>query len=475
MVRLNLKHLQTKPKDKVEMTESTEQQSLQNFAEAMKRDWNNRARENAKWYINTVKKDQSDDEFDATARPEVINFVLADPIFTAGRDLKRLRLLEIGCGIGRMTGHLAEAFGEVHATDVSAEMIAQARERMRDYPNVFLYETNGVDFAALPDNHFDLIFSVYVFQHVPDAEVVHSNIRDACRGLKPGGLFKFQVCGIDHEAYARMPKDTWTGTAFTDADIRRAARDSETKLVSILGYGTQYCWVILRKPLPQTSTPAIAQPRIEFFGRSDAPEIKAIPTNGDYAYLTLIASGFGQNEADANDVIVEINGQNYLPLYVGSVGDNFAAAVKTEVDRLTQINLGVTTKAPRGLVSVRVKTAGAGESDPITIEFLEPQPIIPKIYLISNTVDGGVDVHALGGKSVFRVFASGLDETATPENVRVHVNQRSLKPISVSFIPANGVYMAVARMPEEIVAGEAEIKLQFGELVSLPTKIRIIG
>ena len=68
-------------------------------------------RENAKWYINTVKMDQSDDEFDATGRPEVQKFVLADPILTKDRDLKRLRLLEIGCGIGRMTKHLAEAFG----------------------------------------------------------------------------------------------------------------------------------------------------------------------------------------------------------------------------------------------------------------------------------------------------------------------------------------------------------------------------
>jgi SAM-dependent methyltransferase len=456
------------------MAEST-RQPLQNIAQAMKRDWDDRARENAKWYINTVRKDQSDDEFDATGRPEVTGFVLADPVLTGGRDLKSLRLLEIGCGIGRMTRHLAEAFGEVHATDVSAEMILQARERLRNYPNVQLHETNGVDFAALPDDYFDLVFSVYVFQHVPDVEVVHSNIRDAWRVLKPGGLFKFQVCGIDHEAYARMPKDTWTGAPFTDAEIRRAARDSNAKLLSLLGYGTQYCWVILRKPLPRTSTQPAAQPKIEFFGRSDAPEIKAIPTNGDYAYLTLVAAGLDQNEADANSVIVEINGQDYLPLYVGAVGGNFAEAMKTAVDRLTQINLGVTTKMPRGLVCLRVKTEGGEKSDPVTIEFLEPEPVIPKINLISNAVDGGVDVQARGDKSVFRVFASGLDETATPENVLVQVNQRVLKPVSVSFVPANGVYMTVARMPEEMAPGEVEVRLQFGDLVSLPAKTRITG
>jgi 2-polyprenyl-3-methyl-5-hydroxy-6-metoxy-1,4-benzoquinol methylase len=449
-----------------------EGQPLQNFAAAMKRDWNDRARENAKWYINTVKKDQSDEEFDSTGRPEVQSFVLADPVLTKDRDLKQLRLLEIGCGIGRMTKRLAEAFGEVHATDVSAEMIAQARERMRDYPNVFLYETSGVDFAALPENYFDLIFSVYVFQHVPDISVIHSNIRDACRTLKPGGLFKFQVCGIDHEAYARMPKDTWTGTAFTDAEIRRAARENDMKLMSVLGYGTQYCWVIMRKPFPEASARATTQPKIEFFGRSDSPETKAIPTNGDYAYLTLLISGVDQNEADANGVAVEINGQEYLPLYAGWVGEEFAEAVGDSATSLTQISLGVTPKMPRGRVSVRIKT-GAETSDPVMIDFLAPQPIIPRINLISNAVDGGVDVHAQGEKALFRVFASGLDDTATPDNVRVHVRQYTLNPISVSFIPANGVYMTVARMPEDLSPGEAEIKLQFGDLVSAPVKTRI--
>ena len=229
----------------------------------MKRDWDDRARENAKWYINTIKMDQSDDEFDATGRPEVQKFVLADPILTKDCDLKRLRLLEIGCGIGRMTKHLAEAFGEVHGTDVSAEMINQARDRMRDYGNVFLYETSGVDFGELPDDYFDMIFSVYVFQHVPDVSVIHSNIRDACRVLKPGGLFKFQVCGIDHKDFTSMPKDTWTGVAFCEEEIRRAARESGVKLMSILDYGTQYCWVILRKPSPQTSTRSINRPKIE--------------------------------------------------------------------------------------------------------------------------------------------------------------------------------------------------------------------
>ena len=40
-----------------------------------------------------------------------------------------MRVLEIGCGAGRLTRALANFFGEVHAVDISGEMVAQARKR----------------------------------------------------------------------------------------------------------------------------------------------------------------------------------------------------------------------------------------------------------------------------------------------------------------------------------------------------------
>ena len=56
--------------------------------------------------------------------------------------------LEIGCGLGRMTRHLAGIFGEVYATDVSAEMIRGACARLGHLGNVlgglaFIFLQNG--------------------------------------------------------------------------------------------------------------------------------------------------------------------------------------------------------------------------------------------------------------------------------------------------------------------------------------------
>jgi hypothetical protein len=124
---------------------------------------------------------------------------------------------------------------------------------------------------------------------------------------------------------------------------------------------------------------------------------------------------------------------------------------------------------------LRIKNLDGSPSEPISLEFLEPQPIVPKINLVSNSVDGGIDIHARGEKSVFRIFADGMDERATPDNVRVLLGEFVLEPISVSFVPANGVYMTVVKMPEGIPIGQTEVKIQFRDLLSESARIQILG
>lgn len=444
---------------------NSETSSLQNFADAMKRDWDDRAREDSRWYINTIKRNQNDEEFDATGKPEVENFILAEPLIMAGRDLKAARMLEIGCGIGRMTRHLAGLFGEVHGTDVSAEMIEQARQRFAGTPNVSFHETSGLDFAALPNEYFDVIFSVYVFQHVPSPEVVRSNIRDACRVLAPGGVFKFQVCGIDHPDYERMPKDTWTGTPFPESALRQAAKENQVRCLSIHGLGTQYAWAVFQKP-KDAAAPEIEMPlEILSCGRTDDLAVKRIPTNGDFASLSLIVSGISPAE-DINSLRIEIGGQEFSPHYLGPVSSD---------QNGRQIRLITSPCIPAGSQSVCVLDSRGRRSNPASVEILPPQALPPRIHMINNAVDGGIDIYASGPKAVFRIFADRMDATANPENVRVLVNEMSLPPESVSFLPANGFYLSIVKLPEEMKAGEAVVRIQFADLVSEPAMIRIIG
>src|SRR4051794_31409719 len=90
----------------------------------MKTFWNKRAKEHAPYYIATWRGyERKDTEAFFLSADEARVFVEASGYQPTGKD----SMLEIGCGIGRMTHGFAQLFGRVHAIDVSGEMIARAR------------------------------------------------------------------------------------------------------------------------------------------------------------------------------------------------------------------------------------------------------------------------------------------------------------------------------------------------------------
>ena len=117
--------------------------------ERMRRDWDQRARENARFYVNTEREDWTDEEFFASGERTVAEEVLTDMInICQGKDPKQMKVLEIGCGAGRVTRALSRLFGEVYAVDISGEMIAQAKQALASQPNAHLFQNSGADLAV---------------------------------------------------------------------------------------------------------------------------------------------------------------------------------------------------------------------------------------------------------------------------------------------------------------------------------------
>jgi SAM-dependent methyltransferase len=217
-------------------------------SETMKREWNERARENAMHYIASAKDEWETDEFYASGVQNIRQYVRSELDFlTRGRDASTLRALDIGCGMGRLTRALGAIFGEAHGVDVSGEMVARGNAQLAAVPNVRLHETNGVDFALFEDASFDFAFSFIVFQHVPSREAVVSNLREAHRVLKPGSMFKFQVQGSRDPNYLAAPKDTWLGVSFSEEELRELADEIGFDVLRGEGAGTQYFWQWWRK------------------------------------------------------------------------------------------------------------------------------------------------------------------------------------------------------------------------------------
>jgi ubiquinone/menaquinone biosynthesis C-methylase UbiE len=148
-----------------------------------------------------------------------------------------------------MSKHFARHFGQVHAIDVSGEMIRQARERVGAVSNPMFHETSGADLALFPNETFDLVFSYIVFQHIPDRDVIFNYIREAHRVLKPGGAFKFQVQGCTDPAWMEAAKDTWFGVTITETDVADLSTELGFDLITKSGQGTQYSWYTVRKQL----------------------------------------------------------------------------------------------------------------------------------------------------------------------------------------------------------------------------------
>jgi SAM-dependent methyltransferase len=222
--------------------EIMERHELERTLDKMRQDWDERARENARFYVNTERTDWSDEEFFESGRRTVREEILTDMInICQGKDPKQMKVIEIGCGAGRVTRALAEIFGEVHAVDVSGEMVELARQALRGMPHAHVYQNNGMDLSVIPAGEYDFAFSSIVFQHIPSREIIECYVRDVHRLLRQGALFKFQVQGDPN--VESDPDDTWLGVPFTEAQAAQMAESCGFELRYSHGAGTQYYWL----------------------------------------------------------------------------------------------------------------------------------------------------------------------------------------------------------------------------------------
>ena len=208
----------------------------------MRRDWDARAKENARYYVNTEKDNWTDEEFFQSGERTVAEEIRTDMInICQGKEPREMKVLEIGCGAGRVTRALSGLFGQVYGVDVSGEMVARARLALADRPNAQVFQNNGRDLSVLGDIQVDFAFSTIVFQHIPSREIIENYVREVQRLLRPGGLFKFQVQGnVTTEA---KPDDTWLGVSFSDEQAVEMAERCGFEPRYRHGAGQQYFWL----------------------------------------------------------------------------------------------------------------------------------------------------------------------------------------------------------------------------------------
>lgn len=245
---------------------------------AMRQDWNERARHDAFLYIAGWRKDWNETSFFASGEADYQNLVV--PVLQRlGLDPSNKSMAEVGCGVGRMTRSFASHFRSVLAVDISDEMQARAKAFLSDFSNItwILSESQSL---GLPRDSLDFVFSYLVLQHFPSRDLVAGTIGEMIRGLKPGGAYLFQfngflqptmnwkgrllcscldrlasmglkhlsrygaqLAGIDPQMVGR----TWRGVALTSAEIDSMVRAAGGPSSAFLGENTSFAWCYGRK------------------------------------------------------------------------------------------------------------------------------------------------------------------------------------------------------------------------------------
>lgn len=96
------------------------------------------------------------------------------------------RVLELGCGGGRLTGHMIEAGGTVSGTDIAADMVAHCQ---RAYPGGTFWQADIRDLTGFETAAYDLIVAGFSLIDVLTDDERGVFLDGVHRMLAPGGTF----------------------------------------------------------------------------------------------------------------------------------------------------------------------------------------------------------------------------------------------------------------------------------------------
>ena len=131
------------------------------------------------------------DQFDKTRQYSWDDFSVFDPLVKDG-----MKILDIGCGNGRLFKYLADRKVEYIGIDANPRFVEIAQETYRDHssqPKFFVGDIHSLDSTpSLADQKFDIIFGIAVLHHIPTASLRLQVLKSLKGLLQPGGILVFE-------------------------------------------------------------------------------------------------------------------------------------------------------------------------------------------------------------------------------------------------------------------------------------------
>lgn len=155
----------------------------------VRRDWTTLGADDPLWAVSVAPDKRGGrwdvDEFLAQGRRDVAR--AREWLAALGLPTRWERVLDFGCGAGRLSQALAAFSDEVVGVDVSVPMLETARALDRTGGRCRFVLNEAPDLHVFPSGSFDLVYSELVLQHLP-WRVIPGYLGEFVRVLRPGAV-----------------------------------------------------------------------------------------------------------------------------------------------------------------------------------------------------------------------------------------------------------------------------------------------
>ena len=114
-------------------------------------------------------------------------------------EIKEKKIVDYGCGEGRLLQELIQRKAKVYGYDISASMIEEAKKRLEGITELKTIASGEI---PLSNNSIDAVVSNLVLMMIPNAEEIRKVFQEVNRILIPDGTFTFCVthpCFLDQK------------------------------------------------------------------------------------------------------------------------------------------------------------------------------------------------------------------------------------------------------------------------------------
>jgi len=194
-------------------------------------------------------------------------------------------VLEIGAGYGEWMIPLSKSVRSVAGIDIHPLLPAKAREKFKEHgvTNATFQSSDGTT-IPYPDETFDLVYSISVFQHLPRV-MVAGYLAESYRVLKPEGRAVHFFRNADNVGPYPTPAEDITANhtgdfscGWTAEQVYRAGEDANLRC-HVEDIGLHLVLLGIKRALPEWTLPGIAG-RTLISPREREALLRVVPENG---------------------------------------------------------------------------------------------------------------------------------------------------------------------------------------------------